>query len=201
MTDIGMLRPRLREMVDRELRPGETVRWVGQPGPSRMVRKAWPLQAFGLLGTLFVASAVIALLVTILVSPTYDIYSLLLIFASLSILSEPLGIRRRARSTVYVLTNKRAIVFEPRLMGKAIRSFAPEELGSLRRTEDAHGRGDLVFARDDSVNLPRVRYSRDTGTPDPNSREVGFMEIPEVKRVERLVKALHDEFLSESADR
>jgi hypothetical protein len=93
----------------------------------------------------------------------------------LYLLTSPIRTWRRLRRTGYVLTNRRAIVIEPRFLGRAkTRSYSAAALRLMRVEECRNGSGDLVF------ECP----SRWAGLP----QTVGFLAIDQGADVEALVR-------------
>jgi hypothetical protein len=60
-------------------------------------------------------------------------------------LSAPIWAKKMARKSVYVLTNRRALVFKKQFSSMSIRSFEPDQLHDLERNQRADGTGDLIF--------------------------------------------------------
>ena len=86
---------------------------------------------------------------------------------------------RKARRTVYAITNQRAIVFDAGVWrGMTIQSFGPDRLNDLRRVQHSDGTGDLIFQR----------VWRSDGDGGSRSMSVGFLAIAEVKRIEDLIR-------------
>jgi hypothetical protein len=182
------LAPRLQSLVDSELQHGERVTWVEQPIPRRVARKALPLLIFAIPWTAFAvfwmcAAAWMSFKAEAKSGFAYafPLFGLPFVLIGAALLSTPLWLRRMARRTVYVLTDRRAMVLAAGWRGTVtVRSFAPERLKDLRRKEYRDGSGDLVFTQD----LPR------SGNSSPHAREVGFLSVPDVRSVEEMVRAL-----------
>lgn len=178
---------RLVPLVDRELALGEAVAWVGQPIPGQLARNQWRTVLFGIPWTAF------AIFWTFLAaqggtksgqSPWFWLFPLWgvpFILVGLNMLTSPYWARRRAWRTTYVLTNQRAVVITAGWSGRtSVRSFEPDTLKDLRRTERADGTGDLIFAAEVS--------------PDSRGRKnqacFGFLAIKDVKNVEEQIRQL-----------
>jgi hypothetical protein len=100
---------------------------------------------------------------------------------SLCALSNPYWSWRRAKRTLYVLTNERALVFDAGWwQAVTIRSFEPARLADLRRIQNSDGSGDLVFER--TVTTDSEGSTKTT--------DHGFLSIPNVKSVEEAVQRL-----------
>ena len=88
---------------------------------------------------------------------------------------------RGAKRTVYVVTDRRAVVIRGGWGGNVtVRSFEPEKLTDLRRDERADGSGDLVFGQD-------VRFSSRGGR---SVVDYGFLAVPNAREAEEYVRGL-----------
>src|SRR5262249_27078776 len=106
-------------------------------------------------------------------------------------------LRRTANRTLYVITNRRAIIFDGGYIGTGFRGFVrlvirrwrrrvdiftidPQQLRQLRRKQRPDGSGDLIF-----VNSP-------TSTHTNGRKKIprGFLSIANVGEVEALLAAL-----------
>lgn len=177
----------LRALVESELESGERVTWVEQPIPGRLMRAALPIVLFAVPWTAFSvfwiagASAATARSADAGVFRAFPLFGLPFVLLGLGMLASPFWVRRSAKRTAYVLTDRRAIVLSGGWGGSVtVRSFAPAQLTDLRRTQRSDGSGDLVFKQDVS------RGSRG----DLRSTNVGFLAIADVKGAEERVRAL-----------
>ena len=87
--------------------------------------------------------------------------------------------RKWAQRVCYLLTDKRAITWEPVLFsGVTVRSFSPDQMSVITRQENADGSGSLIFQEYSVRDMEgdRTTYTR------------GFLHIDEVKAVELLVR-------------
>jgi hypothetical protein len=88
-----------------------------------------------------------------------------------------------SRRTFYLITNKRAMIVT---LGstKRVQTYYPEKLQSLERRERSDDRGDIIIERTTGISAyggyQNSRYLQ----------EVGFMNIPDVKNVEGLLRDL-----------
>jgi hypothetical protein len=82
--------------------------------------------------------------------------------------------------THYLLTNRRAMIIT---LGstKKVLSYYPDKLQSLERTEKKNGWGNIVIEKAMNTGLTRNNAAL---------REIGFMNIPNVKTVEGMMRAL-----------
>ena len=165
-------------MVAAELEPNEDVLWVDQPMAGRLARKTWPIVLFAIPWTAFsvfwiYAAAGFQVPKFGQVFEFFPLFGVPFVLIGIGMFCSPLWMRFKAVRTVYVLTDRRAIVFDGGRSMK-VRSFGPEFLKNLERTQHADGSGDLVF---DKI----VSYHKNGGS---HHQEVGFLAIANVKDVE-----------------
>ncbi len=178
-----------RPLVSPELRTNERIVWIGQPLPWRFVKRFISFFFFGIFWSVFFVywadgffghmpadknqwwgefGASVAMTI-----PFFLI--------GIAMLSSPYWSWRKAKRTVYLLTNERAIVFDANWWrAMTVRSFDPARLVDLRRVQNADGSGDLVF-------------DRTVTTDSEGSTKVtdhGFLSVPNVKSVEEAVQRL-----------
>lgn len=96
------------------------------------------------------------------------------------VITTPARARRLLRNTVYVVTDRRAVIIERGYWGTNAHSFGPEQLAGLRLVERPGGRGDVI--------LSETVYVDSDG--DRRAIPVGFLNIPDARRVEGLVREL-----------
>jgi hypothetical protein len=183
----------LQEAIDAELKPDERVLWVGQPKGTRS----------RLVHTLLVVNILLGVVLAIhlIPPPWFDLWATFfggfpafmryVVLASLVGQMTFLGIagfrlqRARAR-TWYALTDRRIIVTEPQpLMRLAIHSrlldlwsYGPNQLGAMECEAEEDGSGDLTLEE----------YQAKDTEGDAYTGYRGIMNIPDVRRVERLVR-------------
>lgn len=175
----------LRAMVSDELDRDEEVVWMGRPDPRAFARQALPFQLFAIPWTAFavfwIGSAadwkVPDFQNEIEFFPLFGLFPLL---AGVGMLTSPMWFRRLASRTVYVITERRAIVFAGKFARTAIRSWPPRELRGIERKQRSDGTGDLILDHD-------VRRIEGTNTA---AQEVGFLGVRDVKPVHELLLAL-----------
>jgi hypothetical protein len=213
--EIESLPEPLRKLVQEELAVGERVRWVDQPIP----RTGFPWVA---LAPMFIAIPWTAFAVywtataaglldrgrpdqgpVATVRYIFALFGVPFILLGLVMLTSPIWMVRRARRaaerTAYVITDRRAIVFDggfagdypgvgilmgmlrPPSKGTNIRSYPPEKITEVQRTQRDDGSGDLLFHQ--------VVVHDETGEAIPIVRE-GFFAVRNVKEVEGLLQAL-----------
>jgi hypothetical protein len=166
---------------------------VGQPRPDLAARGAGCLVVFG---AVFTAFAVLWMAFPLgmglfaagaggegglfvgMPCMCFSLFGVPFVLVGLGLLTSPIWQRRLARKCCYVLTDRRAIAWEPRLFGgMTIRNYTRAGLGQITRIENRDGSGSLVFQE------YTVRDS-DSSTTHRN----GFMHIDDVRQVEQLVR-------------
>jgi len=194
----------LNERVQGELRDGELLLWVGQPHPALFARPAIPLVLGGIFFTAFsvfwVATSAALLfagggrpggggLVGNLMS-FFPLFGVPFVLIGLGMLTSPYWMRRRARKTCYALTHRRAVLFLPGWFGGfEVRSYRPESLGKICRTQHDDGSGDLIFEE-----LVSIGTDSD-GHPTTSTTQFGFKAIDRVREIEELLtRALLEKF-------
>lgn len=164
--------PDLADRVARELSSDERLVWLGQP---RLDIVAWPafiMVPFGIVFTWFALSWMND------APGLAAAFGIPFVAAGVGLVLSPLWLRAVARRTVYAVTDRRAIIWEPRLLGGVdVQSFTASGLGQMSRTERSDGCGDLVFRVTATGFGDRVR-----------TEQQGFMGIDRVRDVEDLIR-------------
>ena len=155
MNPADVILPReIADLVADEIASGERIAWVGQPIPSRYARRGLGTALFGIPFTAFaffwIAGA------SGFKMPDFShgfgffpLFGIPFVLVGLGMLSSPLWMLLKATRTAYVITDRRALTVERRLwQGVSVRSFEPECLTDLSRTQYPDGSGNLVFRRD-----------------------------------------------------
>jgi hypothetical protein len=180
----------IKSLLASSLAPGETVVWSGRPQPGSIARRALPKALFGLAFvafTLFWMAGVVSgkgnnwdkgKIVAPFASHNVAIAALAglwMLPPGFYMLSWPLWAWRRARRTLYALTDRRAIVLEVGSRGRhRTSSFTTETVALMQCDEHGEGKGDLLF------------QNRKTWVSQ--SEAVGFLGIERVREVEALVR-------------
>ena len=174
----------LRQMVDNELNDGESTMWAGQPKPSKLALKSLPIVLFAIPWTAFAVFWICG--ASGFKMPDFSkggfsffpLFGLPFVLIGLGMLSSPFWMMKKAKGTVYVLTDKRAIIFEGGWRTN-IRSLGPDQLRDLSRKQRSDGSGDIVFKKEISYN--------NQGNNMP-VKEIGFLCIDNVKEVEDKIR-------------
>jgi len=108
---------------------------------------------------------------------TVNGYGIPFVLIGFGMLSAPFWMRRSAKRTIYTITDLRAIIVQGTFSAHTVTSYYPADILHLSRKQRANGTGDLCFCfRGKSEN--------------ESSSEQGFMNIRNVKEVERLLQEL-----------
>ena len=174
------LPPELERRVADELAPGERLVWTGQPRPDLAMRPAGCLVPFGIVFAVFAVFWMVG--ATVVTGGFLAPCGLPFLGVGIALIASPAWLRRQARNTVYALTDRRALVWEPGWFGSVtVRSYTAAGLGHMSRSERADGGGDLVFEEFSTTN-----YSNDG--PRSYTTRRGFLGIDRVRAVEELVR-------------
>lgn len=160
----------LRLAVKPQLEPHEELLWVGHPNPNRIVFKLSDIIGF-LVGIFFLGTFIV---------PPSKIGLNILTFFSLFFIFYPLinfaNSYIRALKTIYVLTNKRALIISTSNLKHSIQSYSSTDIGIIERIELKNGSGDLIFAQ-------KLYKDSEGGW---QKEDVKFVGIQKVKFVENL---------------
>jgi hypothetical protein len=176
----------LQEKVDRTLERGERIKWIDMPIPRFFTpySKGMFVVAILWLGicSVWIAGAVgcEALNFNFGHGDRFlPLCAIPFVLLGIGVLSTPLWTHWKARRTLYLITDRRAIVFDGGWKG-TIRSFPPEKLQEFYREDHRDGSVDVVID---------PQWSQDA---DGHSHkwEFGFLQIRDADEVERLLDEL-----------
>jgi hypothetical protein len=107
----------------------------------------------------------------------FPLFGIPFLIVGFGILTSPLWAYLTAKSTVYAVTDRRAMIMVgwPRA---AVQSYGPADIRDLQRVEGADGRGTLMFASQ--------VWTGNNGFP--RSSRIGFVGISDVRAVEQLIR-------------
>lgn len=173
-----------------ELSADERIVWVGQPSPFALARKRSGMILPGLFLSVFAVSFLVVPTMAVFEGPDKVPLPFLLLFPlaglaalafGLAMLASPLLKGRLARSTIYVVTNRRVLIIEP----GCVRSFDPGDIQQLVRRDRGGGRGDLFF-REEQGNLMLAMYTFGRS----GNQKIGFFGVSDVRAAEEAVRQL-----------
>ena len=176
---------KMRQHVNRELEPMETIQWMAQPQPVYFTPKAKTAFIFAIPWTAFAlfwtAAAAFGS------SSDGEVgfmayFGIPFIVIGLLLFSSPLWAYRRALKTVYVITDQRAITFDGGRRA-TIRSYTPEKLRDVYRNENPDGTGDVILNKKEWLD----------SNDHHQVEELGFLRIREPREVERILKKLAEQ--------
>ena len=183
------LDPAMRVIAQNELRTGEQALWAAQPLPRYFNAATIGAVLFAIPWTGFAIFWTTMAFVGTQSMPADDgvasgfkyffpLFGIPIILIGLGMFTTPYWMARRLKRTLYVVSNQRAIVMSPGFRGsRKVRSFLPEALASMERTERPDGSGDLVFEQ----------YTQRNGSSSSTVRN-GFISVPRVRDVEELLR-------------
>ncbi|MDM8567932.1 hypothetical protein QUF50_00160 [Thiotrichales bacterium HSG1] len=187
---IAQLPSELGKIVEAKLGSKETILWLQQPSLS-ILKEVFPTR----LGIMLTGFCFIILMIfgnnEQLVLILFGFFSLI----GIVVLSIPLWVNISAKkNTVYILTDKRAILFEKNWISFKIKSYTPQQLKDVYINEDKKGHGDVIFERE----------TRDVQGPQGGTlkevTEIGFRGIMDVQKVEKMVKSWAEERVKDTSN-
>lgn len=184
MSALSSLPADLQQRLRNELQPGEWVTWVGQPVPDLYMKPGFLMWLFFIPWTLFAlfwmaAASGFALPNLASGLGLFPLFGLPFLLIGIVGLCTPLKLRRRARMTVYAITNQRAITIEG-TKSITVRSYTAADIAFLERVEHKDGSGNLILQKKRELN----------SDGDPTTSHYGFFSIRDVRRVAQLLDAL-----------
>src|SRR5574344_1144259 len=156
---------KFKEKLERALSADESVLWAAEPAPV-FAKKIFFCLMFLLFFILWLAI------------DSFNAWTASL-FAIIIVAFIFLGSKVRFKKTLYVITNKRAMIIQ-RAKTYTIRSYPPHLLQFIYLTEKQMGIGDLIFEENISVTPSRSR----------KVQQFGFMNVRKVKLVEQMLRTL-----------
>ncbi|MEM8932517.1 MAG: hypothetical protein AAGE94_15145 [Acidobacteriota bacterium] len=159
------LSPEWRVLIERELETGEHLDWVDRPIPRYFTARSTSLFLFAIPWTGFslfwiAGAAGFEMPDFSRGAAFFPLFGLPFVLVGLAMLGSPLWTRYKSGRTLYVITDRRAIVFEGG-GSTTIRSFRPDALRAMYRKEKRGGIGDVIFeeaAADDDRQRPPLGF-------------------------------------------
>jgi hypothetical protein len=170
-----------RDLITSELKAGEKLLWLQRPNTTRILIASVPVALFGIPWTAFSIAWIY-----LAASKTGDanlpfpaavipLFGLPFVLAGIGILSLPYVMWTRAKKSVYVLSNKRAIFMNKGRNAYEIISYTKEQLADMKKYLRSDGSGDLIFEE--------IRKGRNRTV-----KPIGFLGIKNVNEVEDIIK-------------
>jgi hypothetical protein len=184
MEESVILPPSVRVIVENELQVGESILWMAQPSARRFAFASLPTLLWGIPFTAFAVfwTCGAARFRWPAFSQPWDFFCLWgipFVVVGLGMLLSPARGAWRARRTAYLITNRRAVVFEGG-WSTTIRSYGPAQLKQIHRKQRADGGGDIIFEREAQTgHRGRIVYT-----------DIGFMGLEEVQTPSELLQNL-----------
>jgi hypothetical protein len=190
-----------RAAVENELTADEQIVWLGRPSRNRLVHP--PRTAFAVGGIALIGLGVLMLAWAILshgAGPFPFVFAVFLgLFGGIFLFASRVDPTRTCNAC-YVVTNRRALVFQVSLLERAprARSYLPHQLLGLERKNhpEVAGAGDLIFEY--TFALPGNSFDPQTGTMHQGLRvgwsnkaqrvPRGFFLLDQVREVENLIR-------------
>ena len=184
----------LRRAVTAEF-AGEPLRWTGRPSARSAFRGSAAIWLFALPWTAFALFWEILALGGFIglggpknqqwswFGAFFLLFGLPFVAVGLGMMAAPFWLARRAGRTAWVITSRRIACLTLGRRGVTVRSIAPRDLFAVERTEKADGSGTLklIFGEGRDSDGDRVERSQT------------LQGIPDVRRVEDLVRRMMDE--------
>lgn len=179
---------KLEERVQPELESGERVEWKEMPIPHYFSATSTGAFLFAISWTAFAIFWMFGASQS--GSIAFTSFGIPFFLIGIGMLSSPIWTYRKSLNTIYVITDRRAIIFDG---GRSvtIRSYEPERLQKVFRKERKDGSGDVIIAH---------KEWRDSDG-DKQRKELGFIRIKDSKKVETMLKKLAERDVSVKADK
>jgi hypothetical protein len=164
-----------------QLNPGERLLWSGSPAIGGAAVGGVPVTVFGIVFTAFAVTWIGgAISATGQAGGPWSLFPLFgvpFLLIGIALLLGPLWYAIAAAHTVYAVTEGRALIITGS-GGRMVRSFTSNDVEEVVRVERPDGSGSVYFAiRTTTSSRGFTRRAR-----------IGFVGIPEVRRVEQLIR-------------
>ncbi|WP_437205245.1 hypothetical protein [Planctomicrobium sp. SH664] len=186
--DLYQLPEKQRRLVEEELSPGEKVVWIGQPLAARQMLRTIPVVLFSIPFTgfaMFWMFAAAGFRFPRLQRPEdfFALFGIPFLCIGLGMMSAPYWQLLRTRRTVYVVTDRRAMIISG-IRTTRISSFLPHQFLTIKRTQRPDGTGDVTFG------IPAMIMQQQKNFVVTSHSEEGFFDIRDSRHVEGLVREL-----------
>jgi hypothetical protein len=171
--------------IRNELQPGERLLWSGRPDPIRGMLPTFAIWLFAIPWTCF---AVFWIVTAYGIGSHannsggggfafFPLFGLPFVLVGIGMFSSPYFVYLKLKRTAYGITDKRAIIISGKNT-KTVDSYDSSNVGHIQRTERADRSGTLYFAQTVTNN----------GKNGPQTTNIGFVGIPEVRNVEQILR-------------
>jgi hypothetical protein len=185
-TNISIPR-QLQDKVKQELESGENIEWMDMPNPQFFTPASTSSFLFAIPWTAFAIFWMCGASGFEMPDFTegFDLFPLFgipFVLIGFGMLSSPLWAYKKASKSVYVITNRRAIILDGG-WSTTIRSYNPDKLLNIYRKEKKDGTGDVI------IDVRSWRGSEG----DRRTEALGFLRISNPKEIENKLKKLAEQ--------
>lgn len=183
--------PRLLE----QLRPDESLVWAARAQPKLVSRAYLPVPflgaivgGFGAFWIFITANAAPQLMTNLagtIMAILLPAMGVPLVLAGFVMIITPWWMKRRARNSLYAITDQRCLAWQPMFRRIHFESFEPDILHNMQNGRWLDANGDLIFRRE-------VQITKSGSRPSSRTIEYGFIGITDVDRVEQIVRETFD---------
>ena len=168
----------LQNEISREIALDERLLWASRANPARMAKRVAPASFVGIP---FLAFSIFwTVSATSMGAPFFfTLWGLMFCGIGLFVLLSPMLAARQGASTIYAVTDKRAIIIEGG-SSRSIKSWTRRDIENIDRIEHADGTGDVIFARERRPGSRGRSYTH----------EIGFFGVQDARLVEGYLRQL-----------
>ncbi len=176
--------PNPLDIAKAEMTPGEELLWAETSLPKNARRRIIPIS---LLGWVFLLLSLAWLTRAATASIGLLVLGIPFVVGALALASAPWWWPNVTRRTIYAISDQRLLMIRD-FAKRKVTSYGPEDIDVVERRENRDGSGDVIFRREENQKL---KHHHDPyGKRRVATREIGFLGVPEVRRVEEAIWAL-----------
>jgi len=176
--------PNPLDVARAEMTPGEELFWAETSLPRNARRRIIPIS---LLGWVFLLLSLAWVNKAVTASIGLFILGIPFVIGGLALASAPWWWPNVSRRTIYAISNQRLLIIRD-FTKRKVTSYGPADIDVVERRENRDGSGDVIFRREETQKL---KHHHDPhGKRRVGMREIGFLGVPEVRRVEEAIWAL-----------
>ena len=158
------------DAITQRLTKGEKLVWWDRPSASGLARRELNMSTF--MGIFFVGFSIFWMTMAYRASGPFFLFGLLFVGAGLWMVTTPLRAYWAASSTLFALTDKRALIIK----GGKTAGYPLERVDFVETESGADGRGHVLFMNESASPLP-------WGNTGQMMRKSGFIAIADAERV------------------